>query len=209
MNKLAQSNDPILGQFESTIKFQSLRYQCGQVMWCRGCDTCLDCNDAVSLDFIGQQTGKLYLTLCLCGKCADGLDTSSALAKGEAKAKEPLREERFDGRDCDEDGFPIGAKPTIGQTLQPFSAKLKTGRKEVHGYSVTFEGFEGFEFFVYQMTRDDGTPGNWFVVEKISGMGASGGGNDTIAKAVAKARQNINKAGIEKLRQLVESHSHN
>lgn len=196
-----------MGEIETTLKFQSLKYQCGRQMWCKGCETCLDVNDAVSIDAIGVVSGKLHSTFALCGKCADKAIPSMNLELAAQRAGEPVKVETFDGRLYDVDGFPLpGVEITV--ELSEFKTRRNVAPKEakrrkyefvpVSGYNVALEGFEEFGFAAYESPDNKG---QWFLIELSTGASLASG--DSPKTAATKAMASLAKHGKSKFAALV------
>lgn len=196
MSKTALELPPEIDGFLSRhLGFQSLLYQCGHQMWCKGCRQCLDANNAVSLDVYSVAAGKLLSTVALCGSCFDSLDLERARSNAEAAAKEPCRLETFDGRELDADGFPLGVK--LDGAGLVFQARRRKGNSgpyswtSVTGRKVEFAGYEDFGFAVYA----DGD-GRWFCVELTTG--AALGHGSSAKGAACRAMQSLVKHGRAK-----------
>ena len=96
-----------MGHVEATLKANMLRYQCGQAIFCPGCNDILDCTRAVSTDIYRGE--ELVKTFILCGKCFDKREIpkliESAIAKAAAKGVTNGRVEYTDGRELHKAGM--------------------------------------------------------------------------------------------------------
>lgn len=189
---------------QQAVTAQMLKYAAGTVMFCPGCQNCLDWRSTVSIDFIGKASGKLHSTATLCAACADkalpGL--GERLSQACAKAGEGLEVRTSDGRDWyeDENGIEIydpAPKPALGKPVE-FNAARPEGKSEwVKGYELGPGCLPDWApWVVYELKGQV-----WFVVELRTGFAVARG--DTWSEAVILARRRLNKAGKEKVQSLI------
>ena len=162
-----------------------LKWAAGQHIFCPGCDSIMDWQDTVILEWKGRNTGKTVATKTLCGGCADKL-TGLNLAKAEAKAGEPIDCERTDGRDwsVDEDGneeFAPAPAPVLGEPITFGAARPGGTEFQVAGNRIGGFPDWGVEWVVYP--NPDGK--YWWVCELSTGFAAAGG--ETLKEAYTKA----------------------
>jgi hypothetical protein len=178
------------------MKFQSLKDQCGQAVFCPWCQRILDCNDAVSWDVTSND--KLLKTFVCCGTCSDKKTAAQLLEalNGNPKLREvygdSLRVEQFDGREYDSDGHPLEV-PAVGAPISiPRAGGTYGGilRQEVMGNAVAFPGFEKFKFGVYKWLDAE----EWSVVEMSTGL-SIGAPQPTQRAALIKASLYLSKVG--------------
>lgn len=110
----------LMSHMEATIQANMLRYQCGQAIFCPGCQNILDCTRAVSADIYRGR--DIVRVLLFCAKCFDEKKIAELIQggidKAAAKGITDGRVEYIDGRelhkagllgDGDEHGLPVDA----------------------------------------------------------------------------------------------------